>query len=70
MKTANFNKNNYGLLRPSFKITNPKVLMLGYMNQKLERPSLPERSLFLAEASKDLDQRRESGNFLKLVPSR
>ena len=55
MKTANFNKNNNGLLPAIVQDEQTlKVLMLGYMNQEaLEKTQSSGKVTFLAEVNKD-----------------
>ena len=66
MKTANFNKNNYGLLPAIVQDAQTlKVLMLGYMNQEaLEKTQSSGKVTFLAEANKDFGPKeRKAGIF-------
>ena len=70
MKTANFNKNNYGLLPAIVQDAQTlKVLMLGYMNQEaLEKTQSSGKVTFFSRSKQRLwTKGEESGNFLKLV---
>ena len=70
MKTANFNKNNNGLLPAIVQDEQTlKVLMLGYMNQEaLERTQSSGKVTFFSRSKQRLWTKGEtSGNFLKLV---
>ncbi|MEK9517151.1 MAG: bifunctional phosphoribosyl-AMP cyclohydrolase/phosphoribosyl-ATP diphosphatase HisIE [Flavobacteriaceae bacterium] len=70
MKTANFNKNNDGLLPAIVQDAQTlKVLMLGYMNQEaLEKTQSFGKVTFFSRSKQRLwTKGEESGNFLKLV---
>ena len=70
MKTANFNKNNDGLLPAIVQDAQTlKVLMLGYMNQEaLEKTQSSGKVTFFSRSKQRLwTKGEESGNFLKLV---
>ena len=70
MKTANFNKNNNGLLPAIVQDEQTlKVLMLGYMNQEaLEKTQSSGKVTFFSRSKQRLWTKGEtSGNFLKLV---
>lgn len=70
MKTANFNKNNNGLLPAIVQDEQTlKVLMLGYMNQEaLEKTKSSGKVTFFSRSKQRLWTKGEtSGNFLKLV---
>ena len=70
MKTANFNKNNNGLLPAIVQDEQTlKVLMLGYMNQEaLEWTQSSGKVTFFSRSKQRLWTKGEtSGNFLKLV---
>ncbi len=70
MKTANFNKNNDGLLPAIVQDAQTlKVLMLGYMNQEaLEKTQSSRKVTFFSRIKQRLwTKGEESGNFLKLV---
>tara|TARA_B100001057_G_C22615513_1_gene858284 strand:+ start:347 stop:946 length:600 start_codon:yes stop_codon:yes gene_type:complete len=70
MKTANFNKNNDGLLPAIVQDAQTlKVLMLGYMNQEaLEKTQFSGKVTFFSRSKQRLwTKGEESGNFLKLV---
>jgi len=70
MKTANFNKNNNGLLPAIVQDEQTlKVLMLGYMNQEaLERTQSSGKVTFFSRSKQRLWTKGEtSGNFLKLA---
>ena len=70
MKTANFNKNNDGLLPAIVQDTQTlKVLMLGYMNQDaLVKTQSSGKVTFFSRSKQRLwTKGEESGNFLKLV---
>lgn len=70
MKTANFNKNNDGLLPAIVQdAQTQKVLMLGYMNQEaLEKTHTSGKVTFFSRSKQRLwTKGEESGNFLKLV---
>ena len=70
MKTANFNKNNDGLLPAIVQDAQTlKVLMLGYMNQEaLEKTQSSGKVTFFSRSRQRLwTKGEESGNFLKLV---
>ena len=70
MKTANFNKNNDGLLPAIVQDAQTlKVLMLGYMNQEaLEKTKSSGKVTFFSRSKQRLwTKGEESGNFLKLV---
>ena len=70
MKTANFNKNNDGLLPAIVQDAQTlKVLMLGYMNQEaLEKTQSLGKVTFFSRSKQRLwTKGEESGNFLKLV---
>ena len=70
MKTANFNKNNDGLLPAIVQDAQTlKVLMLGYMNQEaLEKTQSSGKVIFFSRSKQRLwTKGEESGNFLKLV---
>ena len=70
MKTANFNKNNNGLLPAIVQDEQTlKVLMLGYMNQEaLEKTKSLGKVTFFSRSKQRLWTKGEtSGNFLKLV---
>lgn len=70
MKTANFNKNNDGLLPAIVQDAQTlKVLMLGYMNQEaLEKTHTSGKVTFFSRSKQRLwTKGEESGNFLKLV---
>ena len=66
MKTANFNKNNYGLLPAIVQDAQTlKVLMLGYMNQEaLEKTQSSGKVTFFSRSKQRLwTKGEESGNF-------
>ena len=70
MKTANFNKNNDGLLPAIVQDAQTlKVLMLGYMNQEaMEKTQSSGKVTFFSRSKQRLwTKGEESGNFLKLV---
>tara|TARA_B100001059_G_scaffold13410_1_gene10757 strand:- start:1306 stop:1905 length:600 start_codon:yes stop_codon:yes gene_type:complete len=70
MKTANFNKNNDGLLPAIVQDAQTlKVLMLGYMNQEaLVKTQSSGKVTFYSRSKQRLwTKGEESGNFLKLV---
>ena len=70
MKTANFNKNNDGLLPAIVQdAQTQKVLMLGYMNQEaLEKTQSSGKVTFFSRSKQRLwTKGEESGNLLKLV---
>lgn len=70
MKTANFNKNNNGLLPAIVQDEQTlKVLMLGYMNQEaLEKTKSSGKVTFFSRSKQRLWTKGEtSGNYLKLV---
>ena len=70
MKTANFNKNNNGLLPAIVQDEQTlKVLMLGYMNQEaLEKTKSSGKVTFFSRSKQRLWTKGEtSGNFLKLA---
>ena len=70
MKTANFNKNNNGLLPAIVQDEQTlKVLMLGYMNQEaLEKTKSSGKVTFFSRSKQRLWTKGEtSGSFLKLV---
>ena len=70
MKTANFNKNNDGLLPAIVQDAQTlKVLMLGYMNlEALEKTQSFGKVTFFSRSKQRLwTKGEESGNFLKLV---
>jgi phosphoribosyl-ATP pyrophosphohydrolase/phosphoribosyl-AMP cyclohydrolase len=70
MKTANFNKNNNGLLPAIVQDEQTlKVLMLGYMNQEaLKKTQSSGKVTFFSRSKQRLWTKGEaSGNFLKLV---
>ena len=70
MKTANFNKNNDGLLPAIVQDAQTlKVLMLGYMNQEaLEKTQSFGKVTFFSRSKQRLwTKGEESGNFLKLI---
>ena len=70
MKTANFNKNNNGLLPAIVQDEQTlKVLMLGYMNKEaLEKTKSSGKVTFFSRSKQRLWTKGEtSGNFLKLV---
>jgi len=70
MKTANFNKNNDGLLPAIVQDAQTlKVLMLGYMNHEaLEKTQSFGKVTFFSRSKQRLwTKGEESGNFLKLV---
>ena len=70
MKTANFNKNNNGLLPAIVQDEQTlKVLMLGYMNQEaIEKTKSSGKVTFFSRSKQRLWTKGEtSGNFLKLV---
>ena len=70
MKTANFNKNNNGLLPAIVQDEQTlKVLMLGYMNQEaIEKTKSSGKVTFFSRSKQRLWTKGEtSGNFLKLA---
>ena len=58
MKTANFNKNNNGLLPAIVQDEQTlKVLLLGYMNQEALEKTQSSGKVTLAEVTKIVDER-------------